>query len=150
MEEQSKLFETAYKIAYEAHKGQVDKGGRPYIEHPLHVAEGVVTLEEKVTAILHDVLEDSDWTAQELKNAGIPNKIVEAVVLLTRDSAVYPDYMEYVREISHNPIARAVKMSDIRHNMDLSRIKNPTQRDYNRVERYKKAYEILEQVSQSE
>ncbi|MDK9581052.1 HD domain-containing protein [Sneathia sanguinegens] len=114
-------YELALKIATEAHKGQIDKAGIPYINHPLTVASLVDTEEEKIVALLHDTIEDTNITEQDLLNYGFSNKIVEAVKLLTHNKNV--PYMDYVAKIKDNELARKVKIADLTHNSDLSRLK---------------------------
>ena len=130
-------YELALKIATEAHKGQVDKAGVPYINHPLTVASLVETEEEKIVALLHDTIEDTNITEQDLLNYGFSNKIVEAVKLLTHNKNV--PYMDYVAKIKDNELARKVKIADLTHNSDLSRLKEITEKDKKRYEKYQKA-----------
>ena len=130
-------YELALKIATEAHKGQVDKAGIPYINHPLTVASFVDTEEEKIVALLHDTIEDTNITEQDLLNYGFSNKIVEAVKLLTHNKGI--PYMEYVAKIKNNELARKVKIADLTHNSDLSRLKEVTEKGMKRYEKYKKA-----------
>ena len=130
-------YELALKIATEAHKGQVDKAGVPYINHPLTVASLVDTEEEKIVALLHDTIEDTNITEQDLLNYGFSNKIVEAVKLLTHNKDV--PYMDYVAKIKDNELARKVKIADLTHNSDLSRLKEITEKDKKRYEKYQKA-----------
>lgn len=130
-------YELALKIATEAHKGQVDKSGVPYINHPLIVASLVDTEEEKIVALLHDTIEDTNITEQDLLNYGFSNKIVEAVKLLTHNKNV--PYMVYVAKIKDNELARKVKIADLTHNSDLSRLKEITEKDKKRYEKYQKA-----------
>lgn len=144
MERESSLFDKAYQIAEKAHAGQKDKAGQPYLAHPVHVAADLDSVELKVIGLLHDVLEDSDWTREELIAEGIPEELVRVVDMLTHDEDVFPDYMDYIYMISKDPMARKVKMADLRHNMDLTRIPNPKQKDYDRVKKYQKAYAFLE------
>lgn len=134
----------AFEFAKEKHKGQVDKSGKPYIFHPVRVSNGVETDSEKVVAILHDVLEDTDATVKDLLKIGVSLSEIDAVVLLTKEKN--EPYMEYIKRLSKNDMARHVKMSDLRHNMDMSRIENPTEKDYARLEKYKKAYNYLNSV----
>ena len=130
-------YELALKIATEAHKGQVDKAGIPYINHPLTVASFVDTEEEKIVALLHDTIEDTNITEQDLIDYGFPNEIVEAVKLLTHNKNV--PYMDYVAKIKDNELARKVKIADLTHNSDLSRLKEITEKDKKRYEKYQKA-----------
>ena len=134
-------LELAYAIALVAHKGQVDKVGVDYINHPLTVSNNCTGENEKIVALLHDVLEDTKVTKEDLLLFFDPY-IVEAVCLLTHNPN--DSYMDYLAKIKANPIAKAVKLADLKHNMDLSRFPNPTQRDIERVEKkYKPALEFL-------
>lgn len=133
--------EIARSIATRAHAGQVDKAGKPYIGHPERVASQVEGDAAKATAWLHDVVEDTPLTLADLKAEGVSGEVIEAVSLLTHDSGV--PYLEYVRRIKRNPIARAVKLADLRHNSDLSRLPVVTDADLRRKRRYEQAIEIL-------
>ena len=134
-------LELAYAIALVAHKGQVDKVGVDYINHPLTVSNNCTGEDEKIVALLHDVLEDTKVTMEDLLLFFDPY-IVEAVCLLTHNPN--DSYMDYLAKIKANPIAKAVKLADLKHNMDLTRFPNPTQRDIERVEqKYKPALEFL-------
>lgn len=115
-----KVFEIALRIAVEAHMGQRDKNGMPYILHPLAVASKVDGLELKTIAILHDTIEDTDVTADFLLERGIPKDIVEVVELLTKPKD--EDYESYLRRVKENPKAKAVKLADLAHNTDPSRV----------------------------
>ena len=134
----------ALELAYEKHKNQVDKAGKPYFLHPVMVAlnDGLEE-KEKIVAILHDIIEDTDITEKDLLDIGFDDDIVEAVVLLTRDKNM--TYYDYIRKIkySNNTLAYWVKMADLEDNMDLSRLKNATDKDKERVKRYQKAVDIL-------
>ncbi|MBO0456295.1 HD domain-containing protein [Enterococcus hulanensis] len=135
------LYDLALAIAQEAHKGQVDKAGIDYINHPIYVASLVETDEEKAAALLHDVIEDSDMTLSDLLNRGIPSEVLQAVSILTKDKKL--TYQEYLSRVKTNEIARKVKLADLKHNSDLSRITNPSEKDFSRSEKYKKAIEFL-------
>jgi len=135
------LYDKALVIAEKAHKGQVDKAGKDYIEHPLFVASLVNSEEEKATALLHDVIEDSSYTFDDLLNAGIPTDVVEAVSLLTKPRDV--SYQVYLDGIKKNHIARIVKLADLTHNSDLSRLPDISEKDIERQEKYKRAIEYL-------
>ena len=137
------LTRYALSIARNAHAGQTDKAGRPYIEHPLHVAESMDTEAETCAALLHDVVEDTDWTLEALADEGMPTEVIEALSLLTHDPSV--DYLDYVRKLKTNPIAAKVKAADLRHNSDLTRLPNVTEKDVKRLDKYSKALAILEQ-----
>lgn len=132
----------ARKIATRAHTGQLDRAGRPYIEHPTHVAANVEGDLAKATAWLHDVVEDTDTTLDDLRAAGICDEVVAAVAMLTHDKRI--PYLEYVASLKDNPLARAVKLADLRHNSDLSRLPEITEKDRARAEKYARAIAILE------
>ncbi|MBP3427476.1 MAG: bifunctional (p)ppGpp synthetase/guanosine-3',5'-bis(diphosphate) 3'-pyrophosphohydrolase [Clostridia bacterium] len=108
----------AMRLAYRAHEGQMDYSGVPYIYHPMHLAEQMDDEVSCTVALLHDVVEDTDVTAEELARE-FPQEVVEAVLLLTHDNQT--DYFDYVRAISRNPIAKKVKLADVAHNSDESR-----------------------------
>lgn len=135
------IIETAIQIALDAHRGQVDKGDSPYILHPLRVMQGVKTEEEKVVAVLHDVVEDTHYTFDDLRRKGIPEKCIEALRLLTHDKRI--PYIEYIRGLADNPLARTVKLADLKDNSDLSRLVLFTDRDRERQVRYKEAIAFL-------
>ena len=132
----------ALKLCFEAHKNQVDKSGMPYVFHPFHLAEQMTTEETVTTSLLHDVVEDTSYTLEDLKNMGFSEQVIQAVSLLTHDKDT--DYMEYVLKIRENPIARAVKLADLRHNSDLSRLDTVDEKALKRCEKYKKAIALLE------
>lgn len=132
--------EKAMRIAYEAHHGQVDKSGVPYIFHPIHLAEQMETEEECIVALLHDVVEDTDITFEQLEKE-FSHTIIEALKLLTHDNSV--EYMEYVKKIKYNPIARTVKLADLWHNYDITRLKKITKKDMKRREKYEVAIHYL-------
>ena len=135
------LLNKAIETAAKAHDGQRDKAGKPYILHPIRVMLGVEGEYEQCAAVLHDVLEDTEITAEDLKKEGFPDEVIEALKLLTRTEE--DDYFDYVNRLKPNKIARAVKLSDLKDNMDMSRIANPTEKDFARLEKYKKAKKIL-------
>ena len=130
----------AMKIAYNAHHGQSDKSGIPYILHPIHVAEQMETEEECIVALLHDVVEDSNITFEELQKYFSTN-VIDAIKLLTHDDEV--DYMEYIQQLKSNPIARNVKIADLKHNSDITRLSTITEKDLERTDKYHKALEYL-------
>ncbi len=137
----TKLTRKAMKIAYNAHINQVDKSEVPYIYHPIHLAEQMNTEIECIVALLHDVVEDTDVTFEQLKQ-DFPEEVIEALKLLTHDKNT--DYMEYVKKLKTNPIAKKVKIADIKHNADETRLEKITVKDIARRNKYKKALEILE------
>ena len=135
------LTKRAILFAFDAHRGQYDKSGLPYITHPLHVAESMESEDECVVALLHDVLEDTDITVEDLTRIGISDRQIAALKLLCHDDSV--PYLEYVQSIRVDQIARKVKLADLHHNSDLTRLNVITTQDIERVEKYKQAIEIL-------
>ena len=147
----------AMKTAYIAHHGQQDKSGVPYIFHPIHLAEQMTTEDTCVVALLHDVVEDTDTTIEDLRILGFTEAQLEAIELLTHvgiskdklktatREEKEADYFAYVEQIKTNPIARAVKLADLAHNSDITRLKEPTLADELRYEKYQKARMILEE-----
>lgn len=129
------------KISFEAHKNQVDKNGIPYIYHPVHLAEQMTDENTICVALLHDVVEDTDMTFEQLANEGFSDEIIDALRLMTHNKAV--SYMKYVEKIKCNPIATAVKLADLRHNSDLTRLDIVDPKALKRVEKYKTAIELL-------
>ncbi len=136
------LTKKALRICCTVHRHQLDKSGLPYIIHPLHLAEQMETEEEICTALLHDVLEDSDCPLQALRESGFPETVLEALQLLTRNP--YTHYLDYVVRLRKNPIARRVKLADLLHNSDLHRLDRVTAQDRRRVLKYRMARAILE------
>ena len=135
------LVALAKRIAIDAHANQVDKAGSPYWHHPQFVAEHVKTPEEKAVAWLHDVVEDTVWTFEALLAEGIRPEVVEGVKAITkREGEAYETYLNRVKA---NPLAKAVKLADLMHNMDLSRIAQPTEKDFARIEKYRWAVDYL-------
>ena len=133
----------ALVICYRAHAGQVDKSGIPYVFHPFHLAEQMETEHEICVALLHDVMEDTDITADDLIAAGIPQEYVATCLKLTHDPGV--PYMEYVEALRDDEVACRVKMADLVHNSDLSRLDHePSEEDLRRVEKYRAALRLLE------
>ncbi len=135
------FVQIAHDIAKKAHEGQIDKAGADYIKHPETVASFVDTPEEKAAAFLHDTIEDTNITVAHLREAGIPSRVIEAVKLLTHNKK--QDYFEYLATVKENPIAKVVKLADLKHNSDLSRLKRITDTDRKRLAKYKKAIEYL-------
>ena len=138
------LTKQALRLCFDAHREQTDKTGLPYVFHPFHLAEQMDNEETVVAALLHDVVEDSETTFEDLCEMGFDKKIVEALKLLTHDPKV--EYMDYVKALKNNPIARAVKLADLRHNSDMSRLDPESIDEYaiKRAEKYKKAIKFLE------
>lgn len=137
----TKLTKLALQLAYQAHQGQTDKSGLPYIHHPLHLAEQMPDEISTIVALLHDVIEDTSMTAEDLQRAGIPTSAVETICHLTHRPEV--SYLEYIRALRSDPIAVRVKLADLAHNSDLSRLTTVTQADLTRREKYQTAIQIL-------
>lgn len=132
---------TAIAIAAKAHEGQVDKGGAPYILHPLRVMLDVEGEHAQMAAVLHDVLEDTDVTAADLAAAGIPLPVIDAVIRLTRLRGM--SRMDAAKMAVIDPIALEVKIADLRDNMNLKRIPRPGPKDYARLAEYNAAWSYL-------
>jgi (p)ppGpp synthase/HD superfamily hydrolase len=139
------MLDKAIKIAVAAHEGQVDKSGRPYILHPLQLMMQMGTEEEMVTAVLHDVVEDSDMTLADLAAAGFSEVVVTAVGLLTHDKS-RQSYEEYVTAVKANPLARRVKLADLTHNMDARRLENIDEKALQRLQKYHRAWKLLQDI----
>ena len=138
----TKKTKKAMEICFEAHKKQVDKSGIPYVFHPIHLAEQMTTEETTIVALLHDVVEDSDITFEYLENEEFDKAVIDAVKLLThKDKSV--KYGDYVKKIKTNPIAKAVKLADLAHNSDITRLDVVTEKDLKRRQKYLEAIEIL-------
>lgn len=141
-EKLNELYILAEKIATQAHEGQTDKGGEPYINHPVAVADSLESTEHKIVALLHDVLEDTEVTADDLRAYGFTERIIKSIRILTKnDSESYEEYLSYVKT---DNMAWMVKRADLKHNMNIDRIPNPTEKDLERIEKYKKALTFLE------
>lgn len=138
----TKNTKKALKLCFEAHNSQADKSGLPYVFHPFHLAEQMTDEESTIVALLHDVVEDTDYTIDDIRSMGFGESVVEALSLLTHDENT--EYMEYVSAIRDNPIAKAVKLADLRHNSDLSRLDVVDEKALKRQEKYQKAIELLE------
>ena len=142
----TELTKKAYIIALCAHQGQVDKAGNPYFEHPKHVAEQMDDEISCAVALLHDVLEDTALTAEQLAEfpVSLPPEVIESVVHLTHTPDSGLSYLDYVRSVREDPVATKVKIADLRHNSDISRLGHePTEKDLSRLKRYQKALAIL-------
>lgn len=133
----------AMKLCFEAHKDQVDKSGMPYVFHPFHVAEQMTDETTTIVALLHDVVEDTDYTLDNIAAMGFGQDVVDALALLTHDKSVA--YLDYVARIKDNPVAREVKLADLRHNSDLSRLDRIDEKTQERIAKYKKAIALLEE-----
>lgn len=135
------LREKAMQIAIKVHGGQVDKGGNDYINHPIRVSENCSSDEEKVVALLHDTIEDGDITADYLLMQGFPHDVVDAVLSVSRNKD--EDYFDFILRCKANPIGRRVKICDLEDNMDITRLKELTEKDIERLKKYHKAYKML-------
>lgn len=131
----------ALKLCFEAHKNQTDKSGLPYVFHPFHVAEQMTDEKTTIVALLHDVIEDTSYTLQDLRNLGFDEDVLGALELMTHDKNV--PYMDYVAKIKGNAIAKTVKLADLSHNSDLIRLDEINEAALNRVEKYKAAIKLL-------
>lgn len=131
----------ALKLCFEAHKNQVDKTSMPYVFHPFHLAEQMTDEPTTVAALLHDVVEDTDRTFDDLRARGFDEAVIRALMLLTHDPAV--PYMQYVAALKANPIAHAVKLADLRHNSDLTRLDAVDAAAQERTARYTAALRLL-------
>ncbi len=140
-------LERAISLAATLHAGQVDKAGARYILHPLRVMLRMTTDEDRIAAVLHDVIEDCNATPAALLAEGFSPPVVEAVECLTklRINSEEEAYDAFIRRVAKNPIARRVKLADLADNMDLTRIPNPTDKDFARIEKYRKAKLMLEE-----
>lgn len=136
-----KYVDLALKVATKAHEGQKDKAGVDYINHPKTVASMVDTDAEKAVAFLHDVVEDTDITLADLKQMGFSEEIVDAVSCITKNRS--ETYDGYISRVLKNPIALKVKIADMTHNSDISRIQEPTEEDLKRCKKYKEKINTL-------
>ncbi len=139
------LTKKAMKLCFEAHKDQKDRTGLPYVFHPFHLAEQMKDEYSTAAALLHDVVEDTDTTFEDLQKEGIPEKVIEALRLLTHSPEV--PYMEYVAKTASDPIAAAVKLADLNHNSDMSRLDNITDKDIQRHKKYLDAVSLLNELT---
>lgn len=137
------LTKKAMKLCFQAHKDQVDKSGLPYVFHPFHLAEQMPDEVTTAVALLHDVVEDTDYTIEDLIREGFPPEVTDAVKMMTHDDAV--PYLDYVRGLKENPVTRTVKLADLKHNSDITRLDTVDEKAIKRVEKYKKAIAILEE-----
>ncbi|WP_404941408.1 HD domain-containing protein [Pseudomonas danubii] len=137
-------LERAIAIAARAHAGQVDKGGAPYILHPLRVMLRLSEPREQLVAVLHDVIEDSPVTLEQLRGEGFSEEVLQALAALTKVEG--EDYSVFIRRAAQNPLARRVKRADLAENSDLSRIPEPSEDDRRRLEKYRQAIEYLDSL----
>ena len=140
MRRTKKLYlDRAIELAKQHHEGQTDKAGKPYIEHPLRVMNQVESEEEKIVAVLHDIVEDTDISLNDLRNEGFSEEVVSAVECLTKQDG--ENYDSYIERISFNPLAVKIKLADLEDNRDLTRLPQVTDKDLERLEKYDKALE---------
>lgn len=132
----------AIVFATNKHNGQYDKAGMPYILHPLAVMNMVATIDEKIVAVLHDVLEDTDATKEDLLLIGIDRELINDILVLSHNGINYEKYIENIKACE-SQVAINVKLADLTHNSDLKRLKEVTPKDIARLEKYKKAIEFL-------
>ena len=142
MRRMKKLYlDRAIELAKQHHEGQTDKAGKPYIEHPLRVMNQVESEEEKIVAVLHDIVEDTDISLDDLRSEGFSEEVVSAVECLTKQDG--ENYDSYIERISFNPLAVKIKLADLEDNRDLTRLPEVTDKDLERIEKYDKALEKL-------
>ena len=135
-------LDRAIEIATQAHKGQFDKSGKEYIGHPLRVMEMGMTEQEKIVGVLHDVVEDSDWTFEALEAEGFSPEIISALRCVTKTSE-NENYDDFIERVKKNPLATAVKINDLTDNMDIRRLPYLSDKDVKRLKKYLKAYKKL-------
>jgi (p)ppGpp synthase/HD superfamily hydrolase len=131
----------AIGLARQVHHGQRDKAGKPYIEHVLRVVAFLDATDDKIVGALHDVLEESSYTSESLRRLGYPERIVNAVECLTKQSG--EDYDHYISRVKQDEIARRVKIADLKDNMDMARIPAPSVIDWERLAKYRRALQQL-------
>jgi (p)ppGpp synthase/HD superfamily hydrolase len=134
-------LEDAILLAVKAHRGRKDEARAAYILHPLRVMLRLKTKDERVVAVLHDVIEDTKYTVEDLRKAGYSQKILQSLDYLTKRDG--EEYKEFIKRVKHNPLARKVKIADVEDNLDLARIKKPKKRDFMRIEKYRRALSEL-------
>lgn len=137
----NELYDKALQIAVRAHKGQKDKAGHDYILHPIRVSERCDDPRAKIVALLHDTIEDTDVTADYLREEGFTEEIVEAVLAVTRSEG--EEYDDYVRRAAQNELGRMVKRADLEDNMDIRRLPELTDRDVERLRKYLRAWQYI-------
>ena len=137
----NELYDKALQIAIRAHKGQKDKAGHDYILHPIRVSERCDDPRAKIVALLHDTIEDTDVTADYLREEGFTEEIVEAVLAVTRREG--EEYNDYVRRAAQNELGRMVKRADLEDNMGIRRLPELTDRDVERLRKYLRAWQYI-------
>lgn len=136
------MLQKAIQIAQKAHEAQVDKTGMPYIGHVMRVMESGKTVDEKIVGVLHDIVEDTDWTFEQLAKEGFPAHIIEAIKCLTKTSEDEP-YDDFIKRVQTNSLAIRVKINDLTDNMDLRRLPAISDKDIDRLKKYHKAFKEL-------
>ena len=139
----TKMTKVALKLCFDAHKEQCDKSGMPYVFHPFHLAEQMTDENSTIVALLHDVIEDTDYTTDDLRAMGFSSEVIEAIALLTHEPDV--PYEDYLRRIKTNPLAKTVKIADILHNSDQSRLDDNDPRAEYLKKKYSRALQIMEE-----
>ena len=137
------MTKKAMQLCFRAHRDQVDKSGIPYVFHPIHLAEQMTDEDTTVVALLHDVVEDTHYTLEDLAAMGFSRQVLDAIGLMTHADGV--PYMDYVAKIKENPIARAVKLADLRHNSDLTRLDTVDDKAKARAQKYAQAIALLKE-----
>jgi guanosine-3',5'-bis(diphosphate) 3'-pyrophosphohydrolase len=139
---------TAIAIAAEAFEKVTDRGGQPYIMHCLRVMNALPEDDEelRIIGVLHDLIEDTGWEFKQLYQLGFSDRVVRALMLLTHDKSIDPDYKEYIKKIATNPDAVAVKLKDLRDNSDVTRLKGVTAKDLARIQKYHESYNYLKKI----
>lgn len=138
------MLARAIEIAASAHADQVDKGGAPYVLHPLRMMLKQRSEAAMMAAVLHDVVEDTHWTAEALRAEGFPDEVLDAVACLTKREG--EDYPDFIARAGANPIARQVKLADLEDNMDIRRIPEPKEKDFERLAKYRRSWETLKSM----
>lgn len=138
----NQLLSKAINLAMQAHAGQVDKAGMPYAGHVMRVMQAGRTIDEKIVGVLHDLVEDTDWTFEALLAEGFPTHIIDALRCVTKLSDDEP-YDAFIQRVKTNPLAVAVKINDLTDNMDIQRLSDITENDVQRLRKYLKAYRNL-------
>ena len=143
----TEMTKKALKLCFAAHKDQTDKSGMPYVFHPFHLAEQMPDEDTTIVALLHDVIEDTPYTLDDLRAMGFNEQVLDALALMTHDKRI--PYMDYVAKIKGNKIARTVKLADLKHNSDLSRLNNLDEKAMKRIEKYRQAIALLSEPDPS-
>lgn len=141
----SQMLQKAIRIASDAHRFQTDKAGSPYILHCLRVMEKGINMDEKICGVLHDLIEDTDWSFERLESEGFDEKIINALKCITKLSEE-EDYDSFIKRVSRNPLAIRVKLNDLDDNMDVKRLTHITEKDRVRLNKYLKAFHYLKSI----